>query len=321
MLQATLGPQVERSYGGVVVANFGVAGDDIDRELPNLMASVEVAVHEKVAPSNLIDTDGPLKLSDLFSAEMPKVRVAMSPVAWVLHHNALGTIAAKPERLDRFVECIQRIAALGREQTMYFLDAPTEIHLAFAKRIMSLEVSLRQPDETRGAPLVHIEVKRPTGEVLCVPAGLRYPLEKALTRDPAPVAALLPMRAPRMRDLVTAIADGGGDTAMSELVQEVMTRELPMLLVVLPDGSFWQGQFGEMSGVRAFSDATSLGWLVSDAKLSDDYSIVAIRGPDLFAMAARNKLGLAFGAYRERALPLHATLSADAVFELSQFVQ
>ncbi len=324
MLQATLGPQVERSYGGVVVANFGVAGDDIDRELPHLMAAVEAAVHEKVAPSNLIDIDGPLDLSDLFSAEMPKIRVAMSPVAWVLHHNALATIAAKPERLERFVECIRRVSALGREQTMYFLDAPTHVHLAFAKRIMHLEVSLRQPDETRGPPLVHIEVKRPNGEVLCVPAGLRYPLERALTAEGGQKPAepsVLPMRAPRMRDLIMAIADGGGDAAMSALVQEVMTRELPMLLVVLTDGSFWQGQFGEMSGVRAFSDATSLGWLVSDAKIADDYSIVAIRGPDLFAMAARNELGLAFGAYRERSLPLHATLSADAVFELSQFVQ
>lgn len=318
MLQATLGPQVERSYGGVVVANFGVAGDDIDRELPNVMASVEVAVHERVAPANLIDTDGPLRLSQLFSVEMPKVRVTASPVAWVLHHNALASIATKPERLDRLIDCMTRVAALGREQTLYFIDAPTPLHVAFAMRIADLGVSLRQPDETRGPPLVHIEIKRPTGEVLCMPAGLPYPLERALTGEPT----LIPMRAPRMRELVLALADGGGDKAMAALVQEAMTREVPLLLMVMADNSFGLRTFGEITGMPVFGDATTLEWMAKDTNLSrEEYSVAAITGEELFAMAARNKIGLAFATYRERAQPLHATLSADAVFELAQFVQ
>lgn len=318
MLQATLGPSVERSYGGVVVANFGIAGDDIDRELPNLMASVEVAVHEKTSPANLVDTDGPLRLSTLFSPEMPKVREALSPVAWVLHHNALATIATKPERIERFIECLRRISQLGREQTMYFIDAPTPLHVAFAMRIDGLGVSLRQPDETRGPPLVQIEIKRPTGEVISMPAGFAYPLDRAVTGEPS----LVPMRSPRMRELVLAIADGGGDAAMSALVSEVMTRELPLLLLVQADGSFTIRKFGDMTAMPAFGDATTLEWIARDSKLSrEDYSIVAISGPALFAMAAREKVGLAFATYRERAQPIHATLSADAVFELAQFVQ
>ncbi len=318
MLQATLGPQVERSYGGVVVANFGVAGDDIDRELPNLMASVEVAVHEKVAPANLIDTDGPMRLSELFSAQMPKVREAVSPVAWVLHHNALATIATKPERVERFIECIRRVSELGREQTMYFIDAPTPLHVAFAMRIAGLGVSLRQPDETRGPPLVHIEIKRPTGEVVCMPAGLPYPLDSANLGEPA----LIPMRAPRMRELIISLADGGGDAAMSALVNEVMSRELPLLLMVPADGSLGVRKFGNATGVPVFGDATTLEWIASDTKVGrDQYSVVAISGQELFAMAAREKVGLAFATYRERSEPLHATLSADAVFELAQFVQ
>lgn len=318
MLQATLGPQVERSYGGVVVANFGVAGDDIDRELPNMMASVEVAVHEKVDPANVIDTDGPMRLSDLFGLDMPKVREATSPVAWVLHHNTLATIATKPERIERFIDCIRRVSQLGREQTVYFVDAPTPLHVAFAMRIAGLGVSLRQPDETRGPPLVHIEIKRPSGEVLCVPAGLPYPLEDAITGEPA----LIPLRAPRMRELIIAIADGGGDAAMTALVQEVMTRELPLLLMVQSDGALGTRVFGEVTGMPVFGDATTLEWIAGDTKLGrEDYSIVAISGPELFAMAAREKIGLAFATYRERHAPLHATLSADAVFELAQFVQ
>lgn len=318
MLQATLGPQVERSYGGVVVANFGVAGDDIDRELPNMMASVEVAVHEKVTPANLIDTDGPMRLSELFSPTMPRVREATSPVAWVLHHNTLATIATKPERLDRFIDCMRRVAELGREQTLYFVDAPTPLHVAFAMRIASLGISLRQPDETRGPPLVHIEIKRPSGEVVCVPAGVPYPLEEAITGEPA----LIPMRAPRMREMIIALADGGGDAAMTALVQEVMTRELPLLLMVLADGSLGLRVFGDITGMPVFGDATTLEWIASDTKISrSDYSVVAITGPELFAMAAREKIGLAFATYRERSLPLHATISADAVFELAQFVQ
>jgi hypothetical protein len=318
MLQASLGPNVERSYGGVVVANFGIAGDDIDRELPNLMASVEVAVHEKTSPATLIDTDGPLRLSDLFGAEMPKVREVMSPVAWVLHHNALATIATKPERVQRFIECLQRISDLGREQTMYFIDAPTPLHVAFAMRIARLGVSLRQPDETRGPPLVQIEIKRPTGEVISMPAGLPYPLEKAHTGEPA----LVPMRSPRMRELVLDIADGGGETAMTALVTEVMTRELPLLLLVNADGSFGLRMFGEVTGIPVFGDATTLEWIATDSKLGrEDYSIVAVAGQEVFAMAARERLGLAFATYRDRAQPIHVTLSSDAVFELAQFIQ
>jgi hypothetical protein len=318
MSQATLGPQVERSYGGVVLANFGIAGDDIDRELPNIMASVEVAVHEKVAPAILVDTDGPMRLSDLFGAAMPKVREALSPVAWVLHHNALATIATQPARIERFIECLRRISELGREQTMYFIDAPTPLHVAFAMRISELGVSLRQADETRGPPLVHIEIKRPTGEVIAMPAGLPYPLEGAHTGEPS----LIPMRAPRMRELVLAIADGGGDAAMTTLVNEVMVRELPLLLMVPGDGSLGVRKFGELSGIPVFGDATTLEWIANDSETSrEDYSIVAISGEELFAMAAREKVGLAFATYRDRTHPIHATLSADAVFELAQFVQ
>lgn len=318
MLQASLGPSVERSYGGVVIANFGVAGDDIDRELPNVMTSVEVAVHEKVSPANMIDTDGPLRLSELFGPQMPDVRAATSPVAWVLHHNALATIAIKPERLERFIDCVRRVSELGREQTMYFVDAPTPLHVAFAMRIANLGVSLREPDETRGPPLVHIEIKRPSGEVVCMPAGLRYPLERANMGEPTVIA----MRAPRMRELIVALADGGGDVAMTALVGEVMQRELPLLLMVPADGSLGVRKFGDMTGLPVFGDATTLEWIAKDTHVRrEDYSIVAISGEELFAMAAREKLGLAFATYRERAEPLHATLSADAVFELAQFVQ
>lgn len=318
MLQATLGPQVERSVGGVVIANFGVAGDDIDRELPSIMASVEVAVHENVTPAKMIDTDGPLRLSELLGADMPDVREAASPVAWVLHHNTLATIANKAERVERFVECLKRISKLGREQTLYFVDAPTPLHTAFAMRIAGLGVSLRQPDETRGPPLVHIEIKRPTGEIVCMPAGLPYPVEKGLVGEPA----LIPMRSPRLRELIVALADGGGETAMAAIVREVMERELPLLLLVMADGTLGMRTFGEMTGMPVFGDATTLEWIAADSKLSrEQYSIVAISGQELFAMAAREKLGLAFATYRERSQPIHATLSADAVFELAQFVQ
>ena len=318
MLEATLGPQVERSYGGVVLANFGIAGDDIDRELPNLMASVEVAVHEKVSPASLVDTDGPMRLSQLFGADMPKVREAVSPVAWVLHHNALATIATRPERMDRFIECLRRVAQLGREQTMFFIDAPTPLHVAFAMRIADIGVSLRKPDETRGPPLVQIEIKRPTGEVISMPAGLPYPLEEANTGAPSLVA----MRSPRMRELVLAIADGGGETAMTALVTEVMSRELPMLLLLHADGSIGLRTFGATTGMPVFGDATTLEWIANDTHLTrEQYSIAAITGQELFAMAAREKLGLAFATYRERREPIHVTLSADAVFELAQFVQ
>ncbi len=318
MLQATLGPQVERSVGGVVLANFGIAGDDIDRELPNLMASVEVAVHEKTTPAALVDTDGPMRLSDLFGPEMPRVREVMSPVAWVLHHNALATIAIKPERMDRFIACLRRISELGREQTMYFIDAPTPLHVAFAMRIASLGVSLRRPDETRGPPLVQIEIKRPTGEVISMPAGLPYPLENAVTGEPSLVA----MRAPRLRELVLEIADGGGEKAMTALVTEAMNRELPFLLLLDSDGSAPLRVFGEMTGMPVFGDATTLEWIASDSKLGrEDYSIVGISGQELFAMAAREKIGLAFATYRDRTSPMHVTISADAVFELAQFVQ
>jgi hypothetical protein len=318
MLQATLGPQVERSFGGVVIANFGVAGDDIDRELPNLMASVEVAAHEKVPAANMIDTDGPMRLSELFSDTMPKVREATSPVAWVLHHNALATIATKPQRIERFIECMRRVHDLGREQTLFFVEPPGPLHVAFAVRIASLGVSLRRPDDSHGPPIVHIEIKRPTGEVVCMPAGLPYPLEEATGEPPS----LIPIRAPRMRELIIALADGGGDSAMTALVNEVMSRELPLLLMLPNNSSLPLRNFGAMTGLPVFGDATTLEWIAKDIALSQEsYTVAAITGQELFAMAAREKIGLAFATYRERTMPLHATLSADAVFELAQFVQ
>jgi hypothetical protein len=151
-----------------------------------------------------------------------------------------------------------------------------------------------------------------------MPAGLSCPLEQATASE----SALIPIRAPRMRQLILELADGGGDTAMTALVNEVMSRELPLLLIIPGDGSLGVRSFGAMKGMPVFGDATTLEWIAHDIQLPEEaYTVAAITGQELFAMAAREKVGLAFATYRERSQALHATISADAVFELAQFVQ
>jgi hypothetical protein len=320
-------PGVRVTDGNAIIANFGVAGDDGDRELDDVLAAVDKAVAAR-AEATVVDVSGPLLLSSLFAPNMPKTTTVRSPITWVMHDGNVVAIMASERRRAALITFMQRMALEGVPQAVYFIEPPDPAVAVFAQHMIGLGVVMRQPDANDGELLVQLEIKHPDG-VYTVLAGAAIPVE-GLPRSIAP-RSLVPLppqvlkmrvekleitdkpfafRSPRLREEILAPPQD-----LTAFVHELLARDLPLFVLRKPDSEAIDVRnFGETRALPVYADVICMHWAAADLGLARD---AYVPGPAdlrrLLEHAGKDGIGLAIGTYRDRESPEYCVLPAELV--------
>lgn len=319
-------PGVRTTPGNVIIANLGLASDDGERELDEVLAAVDQAVAAK-GSARLLDFHGPLQLGDLFAPHEPATLTVTSPVTWVLHDgNVIATMASERRRAA-LLTTMQRLARERIPQAVYFIDPPEPSVAIFAQHMIGLGVVMRQPDEQGGELAIQIEVKRPDGTITVL-AGTDVPLDglprvhapDSLTSLPPQVLKMrvekleisdrpIAFRAPQLRERILA------EPEPAALVTELLARDLPLFLLRKPDSEALDARaFGDVRALPVYADVICMHWAAADLQLTrEQYAPGPADIRPLLKHAASEQLGLAIGTYRDRETPIYAVLSPAEV--------
>jgi hypothetical protein len=329
-------PGVHVTEGNVIIANLGVAGDDADRELDDVLAAVDAAL-AKQASAQLVKVSGQFQVSSLFAPNTPDTLSVRSPIMWVFHDGTVISTMASERRRAAVMEFMHRAAKASVPQSVYFIEPPEPAVALFAQHMIGLGVVMRQPDANQRELTILVEVKRPDG-VYSVLAGTDIPLEgleelykpDALLAVPAEVLGRrlgkleikdkpLAFRSPRLRQRLIDLKGHSDETRMAALLDELLTRDLPLFLSRLPDSDTLEVRvFDGVNVLTAYADVISLHWAAADLKLAQGSYVAALVDPvSLIKQAATGKFGIAIGGYENRETPLYAVIPAPLVDKLA----
>jgi hypothetical protein len=333
----TVEPGVNVTDGNVIIANFGIAGDDGDRELDELLAAVDKALANQ-ASAQLVNVTGQFQLSALFTPNAPKVVTVRSPITWVFHDGSVVATMASERRRANVIELMHRAAKASIPQVVYFIEPPEPSVAVFAQHMIGLGVVMRQPDANHRELTIHIEVKRPDG-VFCVLAGTDIPLEglaqpykpHSLLEVPAEVLVRrlskleitdrpIAFRSPWLRQRILDLrASSDQEPLMAAFLEELLTRGLPLFVSRSPTSEGLEVRdLGGASVVSTYADVICVHWAAADQKLEQGSYVPRLVDPAaLIKEAANGKLGIAVGAYENRETPIHAVVPAAIVEQIA----
>lgn len=266
-------PSVIRTQGGLVLASFGVAGDDQDGELDAILREIGAMLDTPAAPAHLVNVNRDLQVSELFAPADPAVLRFQSPLSWIFHQGSVESLTADPRRLRSVLRAMYEIAT--REgtpipQAAYLVDGPSPRTLPFVRLVLGLGLTVKMPDDQEGGLAVLLEVKRPEGPILCVLAGKAYPGDNVADpyartvneeKDRAisaghdgvvirlqeqELAGLvervgsaegkpqLALRAPRLRQIILDLESSAGKGGMEAILSELLSRSASLLFMKNP---------------------------------------------------------------------------------------
>jgi hypothetical protein len=306
-------PRAMRTPAGAIVASLGSASDDPDRELDMVLDGVE---RELVAPAmvDVVAETGRIHMSRLFEPERPKTMSVRSPVTWCFHAGAAASLMASPDRRRKLVDRIQRIRAIATMQDASMVDPTTPAACALAEVLRGLDVDVKQPDTSQGGLAVFIEVSRPGGDTVCVVAGQPVPRGGAPSQDGA-IEPIVTYRSPHLLQSMLDAQARGNATAV--ILTELLERRLPVFVMRMPDGLELRSFNGE-GALPIYADATAVQWAAVDlGKPRDSYEPAPVVVEGAIMQAAKGKLGLAIGLYRDRKTPMYAVVPATVIAALA----
>jgi hypothetical protein len=330
-------PGVRMTDGNVIIASLGIAGDDADRELDEILAAVDKALATE-ASAQLVNIKGQIQLDSLFAPNTLDVLSVRSPVTWVFHDGTVVSTMASERRRAAVMACMHRVAKASVRQVVYFIEPPEPSVALFAQHMIGLGVVMRQPDANHAELTIQIEVKRPDG-VFSVLAGTETPLEglsqlykpSVLLEVPAEVLARrlgkleisdkpIAFRSPRLRQrMIELRASLDQEAVVTALLDELLARDLPLFLSRTPDTeSLDVRDFDGVKVLAAYADVICVHWAAADQKLEQGAYVPALVDPAiLIREAAIGKLGIAIGAYENRETPIFAVLPAALVEQIA----
>jgi hypothetical protein len=313
VIQMPFEPSVTRTPGGTILASFGSAGDDADRELDMVLAGVE---RELATPStvNVVALNGRIHMSELFEPAHPKTMAMPSPIAWCFHAGAVASVMASPARRRKLHERIQHIARIPIMQSACVLDGPTPAVTAFMQLVREHDVDVRNPDSSQGGLAVLIEVTRPGGEIVCVVAGQPVPRDGAPPPQDGMTEPVITYRSPRLLQVMLDAQARGNATAV--IVTELLQRDVPPFVMRFKSGLELRN-FGGDRTLPIYADATAVQWAAIDlGKPRESYEPAPVDLRGVLAQCAKTDVGIAVGLYRDRATPMYAVVPAAVVASL-----
>lgn len=171
-------PSVSRTPGGVVLVNFGVAGDDPDVELEAILRQIGAMLDEETQLAHLVNVNRVMRLDELFAPANPDVLRFQSPISWNFHIGSVASLCAEPRRLQAVLRCMYDVSKRPDtpiQQCINLVDPPSPDTLPFVRLARGLGLVVKQPDDREDALCVVAEVTRPEGPILCTLAGKTYP--------------------------------------------------------------------------------------------------------------------------------------------------
>ena len=297
----------------MLIASFGSAGDDADRELAAVLADVE---RELASPSRTVELvvhDARLTVADLFLPSQPPRQRTAAPVTWCFHVGAVASLMSSPPRRSALFERMRLIAASNVKQAAFVRDGVTRAGRAFADAAREIDVEVRAPDASHGIML--LEVTRPR-ETLCALAGCPHDLVKQPDAGrTAPDAPVITYRSPRLKQLVLGSPNA---VPMDPVARELMSRPEPVFLMRDPASpSVEMRNMGGEAALPVYPDVTTLQWAVADLQKSKCVP-GAVEFRTLLRMAASQRCGIAVCVYRDRKSPVHVVMRAAQVSALTR---
>ena len=335
---------VTSTAGGVWLAEIA-SSDEPDVELDALLADVERRVRGPRPPVLLSHAHG--ALSSLFAPADPPCERVDGALVWVVNLEAFAAAPDAPRLVQRWLRAIHGWSREGLAQSVIGHGPPTGRARALASLAAGLGLDARLADDGAVAASVH----RPEGVVLSALLGRpvdhltpdrsaattndakdaasaegrarveideRLDLERRLAPDPGRPRVMGVDRAPGLRRLVLAVADGAPD-ALRALHTHLLVRAVPLMVMVDPrtraviPRRFPNGDVLVVYGDRAtlFAAARALGMQ------QGAYAAAELPPPDLFRLAALNKATLALCALRDTGAAMNVLVTPDQVAELA----
>ncbi len=339
---ASATPKVERSIGGVILVNFGSAGDDHDRELDASFRAIGPLLDAGEPDVRSLRCDGDVDI-DVLLASDPDTEPLHAPVFWIFGERCVEAFVDDPRRLQAFLRVVFDFGRRDEPlvQAVVIVDEPTPAILAFVRLVRGLGVPVIRPDPRHAKPVVLIE--SPDAEnMISLFAGGDYPSndpadpyacsmneEKAREKNAAALEAveakelaglvqrtspargqpIALLRSPRLQGVLLDAEQNGLDT--KALLGELLERRAPLFLTHDKSASgFPIGEFGAAgSALRAYVDTKALAWAAEDLAMTPgSFSVAAIPVPALLRMAVEGKLGIALFTYKTREFPVYAVV-------------
>lgn len=319
-------PGVRVTDGNAIIANLGLASDDGDRELDEVLAAVDQALAAR-SSATFVEAKGPLLLSSLFAPNTPPTKTVRSPITWVLHDGNVVAIMASERRRAALLTFMHRQAREGVPQAVFFIDPPEPSVAIFAQLMVGFDIVMRQPDANDGQLLILVEVKRPDATYTAL-AGAPIPIDGLPSASaPGSLITLAPQvitmraekleitdrpvafRAPRLRDRILAEPDPAA------LLEELLARDLPFFALRKPDQEDLDLMtLGDVRALPIYADVICMHWAAADLKLGREaYVPEPADMRPVLRLAAADGLGIAIGTYRDREHPIYALLPPDLV--------
>jgi hypothetical protein len=166
-----------------------------------------------------------------------------------------------------------------------------------------------------------VEICRPERTIGALPHGT-FPIDEA--HDPnqsdARERSCFVARAPRLRRLTLAAAQGSDEEATRQLFEELRSREIELIVLCAPDGSVrLQSWEGAAEALPVYPDLWSFHRAADDLKLAPETFIGTPVAPRaLFARVDQDRFdGVALNAYSDPATPTYFIIDSAQARDLA----
>jgi hypothetical protein len=346
-------PGILRSSGGVWLAHLG-AGNDLQQEtLDRLLDEVALRVSGPRPPVLFASAPGPV--SQLMTPAVPPHRALPGHLVWILDAAALAGASDAPLLTQRLLRSLYVSSCAAMPQTVFASSDDGAPARAVVTLIRELGVAVRALVASDQAVLV--DVQRPDGMTICAllgacieqPASVgawarelniekdqaaadperlaeleereRQKLEERLTPASGVRRVAAVEYAPRLRRLLLAVAGDGSPANRKALYDELLVREIPLLLMVDPiTREAWLRTWcGGVQALPVYADQATLRASARDLGLSSKRFVIAeMRPAELLAWAAAKSRAVALCVFGEANDPAYVFIQAEQVRALVQ---
>jgi hypothetical protein len=347
---------VDACAGGTWLVHVGgsLGSDEPEIGLDMILARV----HELIGgprPRVLLNR-APAPITSFLVPNDPEMVEHAGILVWTVDAARLAGAPRAPSLVQRWLRCMYTIGTRGTPllQIVFLSETASPRARALATLVSGLGLEVRVPDARGGVILV--EVERPDGvifsglvstrETLVDPPDVsacqvneakdraeedgdigRLQRLEAEERDMleqklAPAEGALRVspvgQAFRLRRLLRAVVEDG-DTARPALYEELLRREVPLLLIVDPNtaGSTLRSWPGGIQALPVYPDELGLDMSARDLGMErGTFAIAAMSPPELFDCAARQSLVIAMYVFGPSGRT-YVMLTADVVKALA----
>jgi hypothetical protein len=352
MYRALPWPGVTSSAAGVWIAHHGVSSDEPEEDLDRVICQLEVLLAGPRPQIRFYNARAPI--SALMSPARPVETLKSGHLIWTFDAAAIARAQRAPELVQRMIRCMYLTSRAAISQSAFAINANTAPARALLALIRELRITVRERETEDWNVLA--EVHRPEGYIVCGLLGaslsnasvagswarevndeknraagdrerqtrLEEEERRALEQRLSPGAGARPIaavdRAPRLRRLMLDVAEKRGATAKQALIEELLVREIPLLVTLDPTTKAarlraWPGGY---QALEVFGDNAS--WLatVKERGLTGTSIAAGVMLPaTLFAWAASLHWAVALCTFLPSGKLAHVHLRAVEVHELA----